>query len=315
MSFEVKRGRGTRDHRTKRGRQINRAEVADADHEADQRQLPRHWSGRRSDRGSVGFHPDLTGRENIYLQGAIMGMPRAQIARRFDEILAFSGVEPLIDTPLKRYSSGMQARLGFAIAAHMDPDVLFVDEVLSVGDVSFQARCLERMREHLQRGTTLVFVSHNLAAVAALCRRCLVLGGGRMLHDGPTEAGFSAYLEAGQQFSWRDGVTDEFFRLRSAKFRPVHGAPDRPLRPHEPVPSSWRSTACVTRRQSSWASSCNEHGISCMRTELRPTSWDSVRCRVGQGTSFASTQDSSHTLPGATIGSMFTSGTRRLHVS
>ena len=122
---------------------------------------------------AAGFHPDLTGRENVYLQGAILGMTRAEIARKFDAIVDFAGVEEFIETPVKRYSSGMNARLGFAIAAHLDPDVLLVDEVLSVGDVGFQAKCVDRMRALLNKGVPLVFVSHNLTAVVDLCSRAV----------------------------------------------------------------------------------------------------------------------------------------------
>jgi lipopolysaccharide transport system ATP-binding protein len=181
-----------------------------------------------------GFHPDLTGRENVFLQGAIMGMPQVDVARRFADIVSFSGIEPFIDTPVKRYSSGMQARLGFAIAAHMDPDVLFVDEVLSVGDISFQSRCIEKMQDHVRRGTTLVFVSHNLQAVAALCRRCIVLAGGAKLHDGDAEEGLAVYLQAGQNFSSRHGATDHAFRLRSATLTRLRPNATGPLEPHEP---------------------------------------------------------------------------------
>src|SRR4051812_14413610 len=138
---------------------------------------------------AAGFHPDLTGRENVYLQGAIMGMARAEIARQFDAIVAFSGVEEFIDTPVKRYSSGMNARLGFAIAAHLDPDVLLIDEVLSVGDVAFQERCVARMRELLARGVPLVFVSHNLGAVVDLCTRAILVDRGVVQFNGrPAEA-------------------------------------------------------------------------------------------------------------------------------
>ena len=138
---------------------------------------------------AAGFHPDLTGRENVYLQGAIMGMTRAEIARTFDAIVEFSGVEDFIDTPVKRYSSGMNARLGFAIAAHLNPDVLLIDEVLSVGDVGFQEKCVARMRELLGRGVPLVFVSHNLSAVVDLCTRAILVDRGAVLFDGrPAEA-------------------------------------------------------------------------------------------------------------------------------
>jgi lipopolysaccharide transport system ATP-binding protein len=124
---------------------------------------------------AAGFHPDLTGRENTYLQGAIMGMRRAEIARKLDAIVDFAGVEAFVDTPVKRYSSGMNARLGFSIAAHLDPDVLIIDEVLSVGDMAFQQRCFERMEHFRRQGVAIVLVSHNLQAVASLCDRALYL--------------------------------------------------------------------------------------------------------------------------------------------
>src|SRR6185503_4055790 len=116
--------------------------------------------------------------ENVYLQGAIMGMARAEIKDKFDAIVDFAGVEEFIDTPVKRYSSGMNARLGFAIAAHLDPDVLLIDEVLSVGDVGFQEKCVTRMRELIARGTPLIFVSHNLTAVVVLCTRAILIDHG-----------------------------------------------------------------------------------------------------------------------------------------
>ncbi len=136
---------------------------------------------------AAGFHPDLTGRENIYLQGAIMGMKRAEIATRFDEIVAFAGIESFIDTQVKRYSSGMNARLGFAIAAHLTPDVLLIDEVLAVGDKGFQEKCQARMQQFLREGVAIVFVSHHLPAVAQLCDEVLLLeqGQAKMLASPP----------------------------------------------------------------------------------------------------------------------------------
>jgi lipopolysaccharide transport system ATP-binding protein len=124
---------------------------------------------------AAGFHPDLTGRENVFLQGAIMGMTRAHISRKLDEIVEFAGVSDFIDTPVKRYSSGMNARLGFSIAAHLEPEVLIIDEVLSVGDVAFQSKCIDRMRAFKQQGVTIVFVSHNLQAISDLCDRTLFI--------------------------------------------------------------------------------------------------------------------------------------------
>ena len=148
---------------------------------------------------SAGFHQDLTGRENIYLNGAILGMTREQIHKRFDAIVDFSGLEEFIDTPVKRYSSGMFARLGFSVAAHVDPDVLLVDEVLSVGDYLFQRKCLERMHTVIRSGATVVFVSHNLREVANLCGRSLLLERGKVQMIGPTADVIRAYYNRGQQ--------------------------------------------------------------------------------------------------------------------
>ncbi len=142
---------------------------------------------------AAGFHPDLTGTENVFLQGAIMGMRRAEIARKFDEIVEFAGVGDFMDTPVKRYSSGINARLGFSIAAHLDPNVLLIDEVLAVGDMTFQEKCLERMQRFRDQGVAIVFVSHNLQAVAAVCNRVLVLRGGQVFMHGTADEGIAAY--------------------------------------------------------------------------------------------------------------------------
>src|SRR5438093_7778212 len=128
----------------------------------------------------TGFHFELTGRENIFLNGAILGMRRAEIARRFDEIVAFAAVEKFIDTPVKRYSSGMYLRLAFAVAAHLEPEILIVDEVLAVGDTRFQRKCLSKMHTVGSEGRTVLFVSHNLSAVTSLCKRCLWLDQGKV---------------------------------------------------------------------------------------------------------------------------------------
>src|SRR5882724_5389450 len=127
----------------------------------------------------TGFHPELTGRENIYLNGAILGMKRWEIEKRFDEIVAFSEIEKFIDTPVKRYSSGMYVRLAFAVAAHLEPEILIVDEVLAVGDAQFQKKCLGKMENAAKEGRTVLFVSHNMQSVAKLTERCLLLGNGR----------------------------------------------------------------------------------------------------------------------------------------
>ncbi|MFN2126435.1 MAG: ABC transporter ATP-binding protein [Anaerolineales bacterium] len=132
----------------------------------------------------AGFHPDMTGRENIFLNGTILGMKRSEIKARFDQIVEFSGIEDFLETPVKRYSSGMYARLGFSIAAHLDPDILLVDEVLAVGDMGFRAKCYQRMQKLIQAGTTLIFVSHDFDAVQRVCERCLVLNRGQVAFDG-----------------------------------------------------------------------------------------------------------------------------------
>jgi lipopolysaccharide transport system ATP-binding protein len=161
-------------------------------------------SGRAEVRGRLasllevgtGFHPELTGRENVFLNGAILGLGRREIAARFDEIVAFAEVERFLDTPVKHYSSGMFMRLAFAVAAHLEPDVLVVDEVLAVGDAAFQRKCLGRMESIAESGRTVLFVSHNLAAVRTLCASVLLLENGRAVFRGPVEEGLARYERA-----------------------------------------------------------------------------------------------------------------------
>ena len=143
----------------------------------------------------TGFHPELTGRENIYLNGSILGMKRAEITRKFDEIVAFSEIERFLDTPVKRYSSGMYIRLAFAVAAHLEPEILVVDEVLAVGDIDFQKRCLGKMNEVVGHGRTVFFVSHNTQSIAALTSRCLLFERGRLVLDAPTDQAIKSYVE------------------------------------------------------------------------------------------------------------------------
>src|ERR1044072_1312802 len=140
-----------------------------------------------------GFHPDLTGRENVYLNGSLLGMNRREISRKLDSIVDFAGVSAFIDTPVKRYSSGMYLRLGFAIAAHLDPDILLLDEVLAVGDAEFQSRCLERVNQLRRAGTTIVFVSHNLGAIENLCDRVFLLRHGEVFRSGTPRYVISEY--------------------------------------------------------------------------------------------------------------------------
>ena len=188
-------------------------------------------AGRAEIRGRVGsllevgtgFSAELTGRENIYLNGAILGMKRREIEDRFDAIVEFSGVETFIDTPVKRYSSGMYVRLAFAVAAHFEPEILFVDEVLAVGDAEFQARCLGRMEEFGNSGRTVIFVSHNMQAVAQLCDRAILLEGGRLVREGPSEEVVAYHLQtsagAGSTRTWSadEAPGDDLVRLRSVR--------------------------------------------------------------------------------------------------
>lgn len=147
---------------------------------------------------TAGFHPDLTGMENIFLHGTILGMSKREIQSKLDQIIAFSGIEEFIDTPVKRYSSGMYARLGFSVAAHVDPEVMVVDEVLSVGDFVFQQRCMDRIRSVIKGGTTVLFVSHNLKAVTEICSRAMLLDHGKVLALDETDAVARMYLKLGE---------------------------------------------------------------------------------------------------------------------
>jgi lipopolysaccharide transport system ATP-binding protein len=147
----------------------------------------------------TGFHPELTGRENVYLNGAILGMKRAEIAHKFDEIVAFAETEPFLDTPVKHYSSGMHVRLAFAVAAHLEPEVLVVDEVLAVGDAAFQKKCLGKMGDVAKAGRTVLFVSHNMAAISALCSKAFLLSKGKLIYSGEVSEVIGKYLETMHQ--------------------------------------------------------------------------------------------------------------------
>ncbi len=143
----------------------------------------------------TGFHPDLTGRENVYLNGAIIGMKRAEVRQKFDEIVAFAEIERFIETPIKYYSSGMYLRLAFAVAAHFEPEILLLDEVLAVGDGAFQKKCLERMRQVSSQGRTILYVSHDLPSVQKLCSRALLIEDGQLLEDGAPEEVTASYIK------------------------------------------------------------------------------------------------------------------------
>lgn len=169
----------------------------------------------------AGFHNDLTGRENIFLNGVILGMSRVEVARKFDQIVDFSGLARFIDTPVKRYSSGMYARLGFSVAAHLDPDILVIDEVLSVGDFVFQNKSLRKMQSVARSGATVVFVSHNLKAVSDLCERSILLDAGSIVADGPTSDVIQTYLA--RERAKMNEARDNDVVVRSVRLRGRHG--------------------------------------------------------------------------------------------
>jgi len=196
----------------------------------------------RPDRGSVvirgrlrslievaaGFHPDLTGRENIFLNGAILGMPTREVARKLDRIVDFSGVESFLETPVKRYSSGMMARLGFSVAAHMDPDVLLVDEILSVGDLAFQKKCFSYMESLTERGVAVVFVSHSMPSITRLCPRTLVLDKGSVRFIGDTDQAQHEYFALLEDSSRRGDGTQP--SITSLEVRDASGREKRVFR-------------------------------------------------------------------------------------
>lgn len=192
----------------------------------------------------TGFHPELTGRENIYLNGTILGMTRAEIDRKLDAIVEFSGVKRFIDTPVKRYSSGMYVRLAFSVAAHLEPEILLVDEVLAVGDAAFQKKCLGKMETVSQEGRTVLFVSHNMASIAALCQRCIVLDNGKIIYDGETEDAIQQYFEMLEEKT-RVGVSEREDRKGSSLCRftniTIEDANGKPL----PVISSGQDVSII----------------------------------------------------------------------
>lgn len=224
----------------------------------------------------TGFHPELTGRENIYMNGAILGMKRAEIERKFDEIVAFSEVEQFIDTPVKRYSSGMYLRLAFAVAAHLEPEILVVDEVLAVGDAEFQKKCLGKMGDVAQQGRTVLFVSHNMSAILRLTSEAIVLHKGKLIMRGPTQEAVDFYLSSGQaQAGERIWEADEI-PASAAPFSPIalrlkdrRGQVVDTVRSVEPVTLEWeyRLSAALTGLRVGFY-------LSTMRGEYVMTSFD-----------------------------------------
>ena len=185
----------------------------------------------------TGFHDDLTGRDNVFMNGTILGMTRREVAEKFDEIVAFSGVRKHIDTPVKFYSSGMKVRLAFAVAAHLDPEILIIDEVLAVGDLAFQEKCLGKMNSVAQSGRTVLFVSHNMVAVEGLCSRCLVLEGGKIVFDGGVEPAIQHYRDSSFQLADSNNLRDREDREGggSVRFTSVQFNRGEALYTHQPV--------------------------------------------------------------------------------
>ncbi len=190
----------------------------------------------------TGFHKELSGRENVYLNGAILGMKRTEIDRKFDEIVAFAEIEKFIDTQVKFYSSGMGVRLAFAVAAHLEPEILLVDEVLAVGDAAFQKKCLNKMEDVGRQGRTILFVSHHMPSITRLCQRAILLDGGHVLQDGPAYQVVSDYLTSGLGTSseriWEDRIDapgNEIVRLNSVRVRNSRGQISDTIDIHERV--------------------------------------------------------------------------------
>ncbi len=203
-----------------------------------------HLKGRVSSLLEVGtgFHPELTGRENIFLNGAILGMTKQEIKAKFDEIVAFAEIEKFLDTPVKRYSSGMYVRLAFAVAAHLEPEILIVDEVLAVGDAAFQKKCLGKMESVAQEGRTVLFVSHNMVAMQTLCPRAIWLDDGETKRDGQASQVISDYLQSNTSSQteqvWDDIETspgNDVVRLHWVRVRPENGSPSGPITMNMPL--------------------------------------------------------------------------------
>lgn len=229
----------------------------------------------------TGFHPELTGRENIYLNGAILGMRRGEINARFDEIVAFAEIERFLDTQVKHYSSGMYMRLAFAVAAHLDPEILLVDEVLAVGDASFQKKCLAKMKDVGQKGRTVFFVSHNTQAITRLCGRCVLLENGRVLRDGPAHQVVADYLGCDLPTTavreWPDVTRapgDDTVRLRAIRARSASGTCENRIEIRQPIEIEIEYEVLQPGRRLSPGFTCrNEDGIALFSSyDLSPTS-------------------------------------------
>ena len=230
----------------------------------------------------TGFHPELTGRENLFLNGAILGMTKTEIRAKFDEIVDFAEVEKFIDTPVKRYSSGMYVRLAFAVAAHLEPEILIVDEVLAVGDAEFQKKCLGKMGNVASQGRTVLFVSHNMVAVQTLCRRAIMLRDGQLTGEGEPADMITEYL---QSFTVREHVSkwdspdaapgNEVLKIKSVKIAPQSSQPDGMISMQAPInieTEFWSITPGRTVHLSYHL--LNEQGIVVLTTSSNATQYD-----------------------------------------
>ena len=242
VSFEIPRGEVVGVDRPQRRGQIDPAETPVPHHRAHRRLRRDPRPRGLAAGGGTGFHPELTGRENIYLNGAILGMTQAEIARKFDEIVAFAEVEKFIDTPVKHYSSGMYMRLAFAVAAHLEPEILIVDEVLAVGDAAFQKKCLGKMQDVGRAGRTVIFVSHSMPAIARLCPKTLLLDAGKVVRFGATHDVVSNYLRSDSGScaarQWVDSPRQpgsEVVTLRSVRIRGLAGETRETVDVRDPV--------------------------------------------------------------------------------
>jgi lipopolysaccharide transport system ATP-binding protein len=266
-------------------------------------------SGRASLYGRVvsllevgtGFHHELSGRENIFLNGAILGMRQGEIRRKFDEIVAFSEIEKFIDTPVKHYSSGMYMRLAFAVAAHLEPEILIVDEVLAVGDSSFQRKCLDKMQDVGRHGRTVLFVSHNMPAVVRLCPRAIMLREGRVVEDGPAHFVTSAHLNAGAKITsaceWPSAAEapgDDTVRLRAVRLETEDGQPADLIDIRLPLTVVLEYDVLKPGRRLSGGILCNNESGSCVFSSA-DLSAESI---YGQDPEFTGRRTTRCTIPG-----------------
>jgi lipopolysaccharide transport system ATP-binding protein len=244
----------------------------------------------------TGFHAELTGRENVYLNGAILGLKRQEIQAKFDQIVAFAEVEPFIDTVVKHYSSGMHLRLAFAVAAHLEPDVLIVDEVLAVGDARFQRKCINRMQDVGQQGRTVLFVSHNMAAVTRLCERVILLGDGGVKEDGPAPQVIGRYISGGLLTpavrSWPDDADapgGEIARLRAVRVLADDGAISDTIDIRRPVRLQMEYEVITPgKKLMAHFSLFNEEGVEAFSVHDADPAWHRQPRPVGRYTSTVS---------------------------